>query len=51
MKIEKVVMTKNPNTGKFELAKWVSPSEGYQTLVYFPDGSVRNPNSVKLETK
>lgn len=44
--------TKNPNTGEWENALWLDNYFGQRKYgVQFKDGSVYNPDEVKLETR
>lgn len=45
-------ITKNPKTGKWEKATWIDDYFGsHRYGVKFPDGTVINPEKIKLETK
>ena len=45
-------LTKNPATGKWEIATWIDDFFGrHQYGVKFPDGTVYNPEYIKLQTK
>lgn len=44
--------TKNPRTGKYEMASWLDNYFGARRYgVKFEDGTVYNPEEVKMKTK
>ena len=43
--------TKDPNNGNWYDAIWHYNYKGYNCLVEFPSGSIRNPYTITLETR
>lgn len=45
-------LTKNPRTGKYEMAAWLDNHFGpHRYGVRFADGTIYNPEKVELKTK